>query len=249
MYAGRRKEVSSKQPISITITEEFQMFRYMYRFARGARTTLGAALILVALFSQTAAAADSPSSPFPGLDRVTSKNLANLYRRPDVDTSDYSKIMIGEVGVEFSKNWNPRNYGTFGLSATQLQKIRVDLSALAKSVFSKTLSDGGYDVVTEAGDGVLAVTPNVVNLFINAPDVPTAGRSRTYTMSAGSAGLALLVSDSVTGTLLAAAFDQVRSDSATMRWTTSTSNRAAANAMLKTWADQFKRELDAARAK
>jgi hypothetical protein len=157
--------------------------------------------------------------------------------------------MIGEGRVEFSKSWNPRNYGTFGLSAAQLTKIRVDLATMAKSVFAKTLSDGGYEIVTEAGDGVLAITPNVVNVFINAPDVPTAGRSRTYTMNAGSAALALLVSDAVTGTLLAAAFDQMRSQSATMRWTTSASNRAAAQAMLKVWAEQLKLELDAARAK
>jgi hypothetical protein len=119
---------------------------------------------------------------------------------------------------------------------------------MAKDVFTKTLTDGGYQVVAEAGDGVLAVMPNVVNLYINAPDIPAAGRTRTYTMNAGSAGLALLVSDSVTGTLLAAAFDQVRGESS-MRWTSSMGNRAAANAMLKTWANQFKRELDAARAK
>jgi hypothetical protein len=212
------------------------------------RAALGAVLFL-ALLSQSAAAADSASSPFPGLERVASKNVSTLYKRPDVDTSAYNKIMIGEGRVEFSKSWNPRNYGTFGLSAAQLTKIRVDLATMAKSVFAKTLSDGGYEIVTEAGDGVLAITPNVVNVFINAPDVPTAGRSRTYTMNAGSAALALLVSDAVTGTLLAAAFDQMRSQSATMRWTTSASNRAAAQAMLKVWAEQLKLELDAARAK
>ena len=81
--------------------------------------------------------------------------------------------MIGEPTVEFSKNWNPRNYGTFGISAAQLTKIRVDLAAMAKSVFAKALGDGGYEIVTEAGDAVLAITPNIVDLFINAPDVPT----------------------------------------------------------------------------
>jgi hypothetical protein len=34
-----------------------------------------------------------------------------------------------------------------------------------------------------------------------------------------------------------------------MRWTTSVSNRAAAEQMLKNWAEQLKRELDAARAR
>jgi hypothetical protein len=215
---------------------------------RRGRAAMAAALAL-GLIVASLAAADSPSSPFPGLDLVASKNVGALYRRPDVDPSAYGKIMIGEPVVEFSKNWNPRNYGTYGLSATQLQRIRVDLAALAKSTFTQVLSDGGYAVVTEVADGVLYITPNIVNVFINAPDTQTAGRSRTYTMDAGSMTLVLQVNDAVTGTLLAVALDQRRSGSSTMQWATSVSNRAAANDMLKGWAEQLKRELDAARAK
>jgi len=215
---------------------------------RLARTAFAATLVL-AVLCPSLAAGDSPSSPFPGLDLVPSKNVGTLYRRPDADLSTYNKILIGEPAVEFSKNWNPRNYGTFGLSASQLTKIRVELADMAKSVFAKTLSDGGYEITTEAGDGVLVLTPNIVNVFINAPSVPTAGRSRTYTMNAGSATLALQVNDAVTGTLLVAAFDQRQSGTSTMQWATSVSNRAAAESMLKGWAEQLKRELDAARAK
>jgi hypothetical protein len=221
---------------------------YSPRLGRGARTTLAAVLIL-AVLSPFSALADSPSSPFPGLEPVSSKNAGALYRRPEVDLTAYNKIVIGEPAVEFSKNWNPRHYGTFGLSAAQLTKIRAELAAMAKTVFTKTLIDGGYEIVTDAGDGVLTITPNIIDVFINAPDVPTGARSRTYTMDAGSATLALQVNDAVTGTLLAVAFDQRRSGTSNMRWTTSVSNRAAAEQMLKNWAEQLKRELDAARAK
>ena len=219
-------------------------------FARHMPAAFAAALIL-AVLSPSLASGDSPSSPFPGLELVASKNVGALYRRPDVDISAlvYHKIIILEPTVEFSKNWNPRNYGTFGLSAAQVTKIRVDLAAMAKSVFAKSLSDGGYEIVTEAGDDVLSITPNILNVFINAPDVKTAGRSRTYTMDAGSATLALQVNDAVTGTLLAVVYDQRRSGSSTMQWTTSVSNRAAAESMLNGWAEQLKRELDATRAK
>ena len=152
-----------------------------------------AALILVVLAPCLADA----DSPFTGLELVPSKSVGALYRRPDVDISAYSKIMIGEPTVEFSKNWNPRNYGKYGLSAAQLTKIRVDLAAMARGAFAKVLGDGGYEIVTEPGDGVLVITPNIVNLFINAPDVKSPGRSRTYTMEAGSATLALQVNDAV----------------------------------------------------
>jgi hypothetical protein len=170
--------------------------------------------------------------------------------RPDVDVSVYGKILIGAPMVEFSKNWNPRNYGTYGLSAAQLKKIRVDLADLAKDTFAKVLGEGGYEVVTEAGDGVLEITPHIVNLYINAPDTMTAGRSQTYAMDAGSMTLVLQVSDSVTATLLAVVYDQKRgSGTGRMQWATSVSNRAAASRILTGWAEQLKRELDAARAK
>jgi hypothetical protein len=224
------------------------MSSYSPRLDRGAQTTQVAALILAVLFPFLAIA-DSSNAPFPGLDLVPAKNIGALYRRPDADLTAYNKILIGEPAVEFSKNWNPRNYGTFGLSAAQLTKIRAELAAMAKIVFAKTLGDGGYEIVADAGDGVLAITPNIIDVFINAPDVQTAGRSRTYTMDAGTATLALQVNDAVTGTLLAVAYDQRRSGTSSMRWTTSVSNRAAAEQMLKSWAEQLKRELDATRAK
>ncbi len=208
-----------------------------------------AAAILVTILSPAMAAGDSASSPLVGLELVPSKNVGALYRRPDADLSGYGKVLIGEPLVEFSKSWKPRNYGTYGLSAVQVSKIRLDLATMAKSVFAKSLSDGGYEVVTEAGDGVLIVTPNIVDVFINAPDVPTAGRSRTYTMNAGSASLILQVNDAVTGTLLAVVLDKQRSESSTMQWSTSVSNRRAAEAMLKGWAEELKRELDAANGK
>jgi len=223
------------------------MSSHFPRFDRRARAATAAAFVL-GLIVASLAAADSPSSPFPGLELVASKNVGALYRRPDVDLSAYSKIMIGEPTVEFSKNWNPRNYGTYGLSATQLQKIRVDLAALAKSTFTEVLRDGGYVIVTGLTDGVLYITPNIVNLYITAPDTRSAGRSRTYTMDAGSMTLVLQVNDAVTGTLLAVALDQRRSGTSTMQWTTSVSNRAAAERMLKEWAEELKRELEAARA-
>jgi hypothetical protein len=224
------------------------MSSYSPRLDRGAQATQVAAFILAVLFPFLALA-DSSNTPFPGLDLVPSKNIGALYRRPDVDLTAYNKILIGEPAVEFSKNWNPRNYGTFGLSAAHLTKIRAELAAMAKNVFAKILGAGGYEIVTDAGDGVLGITPNIIDVFINAPDVQTAGRSRTYTMDAGTATLALQVNDAVTGTLLAVAYDQRRSGTSSMKWTTSVSNRAAAEQMLKSWAEQLKRELDATRAK
>lgn len=217
-------------------------------FGSRVRAVLAAVLVL-AVFAPTLATGDSPNSPFPGLELVNSKNVDRVFRRPDVDLSAYGKIMIGEPAVDFSKNWNPRNYGTFGLSAAQVKKIRTDLAAMAKSTFAKVLGEGGYEIVTAAADGVLEIRPNILDVYINAPATQSAGRSKTYTMDAGSATLALQVNDAVTGTVLAVVFDRQRSQTPTMQWTTSVTNRAAAASMLQGWAEQVKREIDAARTK
>ncbi len=40
---------------------------------------------------------------------------------------------------------------------------------MAKSTFAKVLGEGGYEVVAAAGDGVLEITPNILDVYINAP--------------------------------------------------------------------------------
>jgi Protein of unknown function (DUF3313) len=192
----------------------------------------------------------APSSPFPGLEIIQTKDIDALYRRPGVDMAEYTTIRIGEPVVEFSKNWNPRNYGTFGVSAAQVKQIRSDIAELSKSIFTKILRDGGYEVITHATPGALEITPNIVNLYINAPDTRTTSRTRTYVLDAGSMTLALQINDAITGTLLAVALDQQRgSRFGPLQWATSVSNRAEASAIITGWAQQLKRGLDASRAK
>jgi hypothetical protein len=211
---------------------------------------LAIAAALLASAGPCLAADAASSSPFPGLEVVSSKSVERLYRRPDTNIAAYDKIMIGTPLVEFSKEWNPRNYGRFGVSALELQKIRMDLSDLAKVTFSKALADGGYEVVTTPGPGVLVITPNIVNLYMNAPDTSSPGRTRSYVMSAGAMTLALLANDAVTGTLLAVAMDHQRGPQfARLQWATSAFNRVQASIVLKGWAEQLRQDLDAARGK
>src|SRR5580704_2632971 len=145
------------------------MPRHLARFARSTPAAFAAAF-LFAVLPVSLATPDAPNSPFAGLELVPSKAVGALYRRPDVDLLAYNKFMLGEPVVEFSKNWNPRNYGTFGLSAAQLKKIRVELATMSKDTFAQVLRDGGYEIATEAADDVLEITPNIINVYITAPD-------------------------------------------------------------------------------
>jgi hypothetical protein len=63
-----------------------------------------AAMLVLVSPAPSLATGESPSSPFPGLELVPSKNVDTLYRRRDVDTSAYRKNIVNEPTIEFNKN-------------------------------------------------------------------------------------------------------------------------------------------------
>ena len=112
------------------------------------------------------------------------------------------------------------------------------------------LKNGGYAVVDEAADDVLLIRPAIINLDVNAPDTPTAGRSTTFASSAGEMTLYIEVYDSVTGDLITKALDRRVDDrnSSFYTWTNSVTNRAAAVRILKGWAGIIVKALDEAKS-
>jgi hypothetical protein len=85
---------------------------------------------------------------------------------------------------------------------------------------------------------VLLVRPAIVNLDVTAPDTARAGRSRTYIDSAGEMTLYIELYDSVTGDLFAKAIDrQADRNSGYYTWANRTTNKVAADRILKGWAE------------
>ncbi len=84
----------------------------------------------------------------------------------------------------------------------------------------------------------MIVRPAIINLDVNAPDTPQAGRSNTYTASAGEMTLYIELYDSVTGDIIAKALDRQidRANAGFYTWTNSVTNRAAALRILRGWA-------------
>ena len=113
------------------------------------------------------------------------------------------------------------------------------------------LAEPAYNLVDAFADGeqVLVLTPSIINLDINAPDTMSAGRSRSYTTSAGEMTLSMDVSDATTGQVLYRIVDRRRArDTGRMEWTTSVSNKAEAERTLNRWADLLRQGLDSVRA-
>jgi hypothetical protein len=147
-----------------------------------------------------------------GLYKVPSKRFDLVYLLPEADFRPYTKVMFDTPEVAFKKNWQ-RDYNS-GIPGTDrrisdqdAQKILNAARSGVTEVFTKAYTAGGYQVVSAPGPDVLRLKTSVVNLDVVAPDVMTAGRSRTFSRDAGSATLILEARDSQTGALMGSALD------------------------------------------
>jgi hypothetical protein len=211
-------------------------------------------LILAALAGAAGCSTTGSSSRAPeswdGLQKVAAKGLDLAYVLPGADFTTYSQVMLEPVEVEFDKNWLRDQNSTIDLSrqvdAADVKRIRSGLADMVHKRFSEELSKNGYAIVQEPSASTLHVSAAIADLYINAPDIPSAGRVRTYTTSAGSMTLVVDVRDAVTGKLLARAVDRADdADASTqLSWTTSVSNEADADIIIRGWARRLRQGLD-----
>ena len=160
-------------------------------------------------------------------------------------------MKIDPVEVRFSKNWNPTSTGSrLPLPAADREAIRTDLAKLVREQFVKTLAaKGTYPVVDESGPDVLRLRIYIVNLYVNAPDNPGPGVSRTFAASAGEMTLFLELFDAETGQILARAVDRQEARSANMiGMANRVTNIGEAEDITAQWARILRDALDRSRA-
>lgn len=217
----------------------------------------GTSLVMVVMFAALSSAISSASAQEPppqisydGLTLVSDRAVKLAYLDPDADLSVYDKVMIVDCYVAFRKDWakdKQRAGSRIRISASDVERIIADTSTLFRDVFTEKLAeDDGYEIVNVAGEGVLLIRPAIIDLDIEAPDTMSAGRSRTYTATAGSATLYIELYDSVTGDILARAVDRevARQAGGYMSYSNRVTNRAEARRMLGKWADLLREKLD-----
>jgi len=192
-----------------------------------------------------------PEYTVEGLKRVhNTKDIAVVYAEPGATLEQYKRIYMAEPLVAFKKNWQrDQNRGRIKVSSSDIERIKKEVRILFIEIFTEELKNGGYEMATERAEDVLIVKPAIIDLNVNAPDVMTAGRTSTYTTTAGSMTLYLELYDSETDDLLAKALDPTYDrDTGYMQWQTKVSNRAAATRMMRPWAEALRKGLDEAHA-
>lgn len=188
-----------------------------------------------------ASAAKAPTS-WDGLVQVKSKRLDLVYLQPGADFRAYTKVMIEPTEVAFAKDWQrDYNRSTRSLSSRVSDKDVQDTISqavrAADGIFANAWTKGGYGVVNAPGPDVMRVKTGVVNVWVTAPDQPTAGRSYSFSQEAGHATLFVEARDSMTGALLGRAVDQrIVGDNFTT-WRTSVSNRGDFREQVEQWAE------------
>ncbi len=208
-------------------------------------------LVMAMAMTSTVYAKDKEKLPEvskDGLHLLKNTKVRVAYAKPGVNLDQYTKVKILDCYVQFKKNWKKDyNLNEVGLDGRVQDKdmvvIKQRLAAEFKKIFTKELqTKGGYQVVDDVGPEVLLIRPAIVNLDVAAPDLVTyAGFKRVFVNSPGQMTLFMELYDSATSELLVRVIDPQQSN-----WggeASRVSNKAAADQILRRWADLLRSHL------
>jgi hypothetical protein len=187
---------------------------------------------------------------FENLEPLEGAKAALVEIDPNADFGAYTKVKVLDTFVAFRSGWerDQRRTGShMYINQNDVERIKAGVADLFKQVFTEVLeADNGYETVDESGEDVLLVRPAIIDLDINAPDIATTGRNRTYTTETGAATLYIELYDSVSGQILGRAVDRriIRDRSERLTWSTRATNTADARRLFKVWAEGLRTFLD-----
>jgi hypothetical protein len=211
-----------------------------------------AALTLVSV-SLAQAKDPPPQVTEDGLQLAKSTKTRLVYVKPGATFTQFDRVAILDCYVEFEKDWqkdyNSSRVGLEGrVSDKDVERIKTGLAAEFKKVFVEELQGkGGYQVVDTAAPDVLLLRPALLNVEVNAPDLMTADVGATVVRSAGQMTLYLELWDPSTNTILARVMDAQQDDEAFGQVANRVTNKAAADRILRDWAEELHQRLDTVR--
>ena len=182
------------------------------------KRTIGS-LIFACVAVTGLAATDLPAVSHDGLDLVPNTKVRAVYMKPGADLSQYDKVALLDTYVAFAQHWqqeyNDEAPFDARVSAKDMKEICDRVAKEFARVFTEVLStQGGHQVVTTAGEGVLILRPAIINLEITAPDTMAPDMSQTFVASAGSMTLYLELYDGKTQAIIARIIDPEAADNA-----------------------------------
>jgi len=223
---------------------------------RPIRVLIGLCAGLAFAYPMELSAADAPPQVSKdGLQLKTHTKERVVYVRPGATFNQYDRVMILDCYVEMQKDWQ-RNYNAnVGADLSRqvgdddVKRIKSTLAAEFKKVFTAELQKGGYQVTNSPAPDVLLLRPAIIDVQVTAPDIMSAGMDVNVITSAGSGTFYLELWDPSTNTILARAMDAEADQQPFAQQANAVTNRQAADIILRKWADDLVRHLDAVRGK
>jgi hypothetical protein len=158
----------------------------------------GAAALTVPL----AFGADKPAGD---LAKVRSRYLDELQKKPGADFGGYKKVRFDEIRAETDPAWvKAMNYDRRGGAKTSDEDAKkladAGAAALGRALV-QAFASKGFEVVKEAGPGVLNVKASATNLYLNAPEGKESG-VQSVAEEIGKANLSFEGRDAASGDVL-----------------------------------------------
>jgi len=154
-----------------------------------------------------AAFAAEPQAANEGLVAVQSRNLDELYLRPNADLAAYRKVLIDPVRAEVRSDWQKNLNTTRNVSRwvgpEDAKRMAAEAAASLEGTIAQTYKARGYEIAAAPEPGVLRLSASIADLYVNAPDRYSPWTVKTFTRDAGQATLVLEARDAVSGSLLA----------------------------------------------
>ena len=186
---------------------------------------------------------------FDGLHAVEGGAADGLWARPGTDISQYSKIMLQGVGIEYrpggeaGRTFHARAQGgPFEVTAKQ----REEFEKIMKEAFREELAKSEYfQLVDEAGPEVLLIRGALIDVVSFVPPELT-GRGEIYLSRVGEATLVLEIRDSINQTTLVRAVDRRAAErtSGDFMRSNRVSNRSEVRRLARLWGRLLRTRLD-----
>ena len=187
---------------------------------------------------------------FDGLFPVRDSRADQAWARPDVDLTQYSKVMLQSIGIEYrpggesGRTLSSRSSGG-PYEVTEEQKDRFE--AIMRETFLDELGKSEhFTIVSEPGPDVLLVRGGLLDVVSYVPPDPVGVRSDIYLSRVGEATIVIELRDSITEAILARAVDRRAAEQMTGAWQASNrvTNATEVRRMARTWARLLRERLD-----
>lgn len=191
---------------------------------------------------------------FDGLYRVKGGTADAAWVRKGADISQYSKIMLQGVGIEYRPGgesgrlyYSRRSADHFEISDKQKERLVEILTEAFRKELGKSEH---FTIVSEPGPDVLLIRGALLDVVSFVPPEPI-GRGEIFLSRVGEATLVLEIRDSVSDAILVRAVDRRAAEDAARGFSRSNRvfNAAEVRRMAQAWARKLRERLDEYAAK